>query len=241
MPACQPDLRGKARFTEHVFLGKTRAQLLGVGIIKPLEDAIHVNMYMSQVAAVTFHKLMPLSQPAVGSLCKETPIASASRCRPFSLDALVCHSVQPRGACPKRGLVLQQCKVKCANLISHGWQPLEQPLLVSSKSAFCGVQENGAPAGVGKVSDGDKADVSRFLNRLLGLEPEWQTYLFDFYQAVMEYVVAEAKREGKFEDGIVDFRATSVVLKGAPRVRAPHHDSRCKLVVLPRRLEKVHG
>ena len=79
----------------------------------------------------------------------------------------------------------------------------------------------GAPVGVGKISDVDKTDVSRFLNRLLGLEPEWQAYLFDFYQALLEYTVAEAKREGKYEDGIVDFRATSVVLKGPPKVAEP--------------------
>ena len=80
------------------------------------------------------------------------------------------------------------------------------------------LQENGAPIGVGKIADPDKTDVGRFLNRMLGLEPEWQAYLFDFFQAMLEHTTAEAKREGKYQDGIVDLRATSVVMKGQPRV-----------------------
>ena len=35
---------------ESKFLGKARAQLLGVGLIRPAEDAIHVNLYLSQVS-----------------------------------------------------------------------------------------------------------------------------------------------------------------------------------------------
>ena len=50
MPACEPSAGGSPpQFTESRFFGKARAQLLGVGIIRPLEDAIHVNLYMSQV------------------------------------------------------------------------------------------------------------------------------------------------------------------------------------------------
>ena len=72
--------------------------------------------------------------------------------------------------------------------------------------------------GVGKISDADKQDVGRFLNRLLGLDPEWQAKLFDFFQAMLEHIVAEAKREGRYQDGIVDVKATSVVLKDNPQV-----------------------
>lgn len=32
-----------------VFLGQARAQLLAVGIIRPNDDAIHINQYMQQV------------------------------------------------------------------------------------------------------------------------------------------------------------------------------------------------
>lgn len=71
---------------------------------------------------------------------------------------------------------------------------------------------------MGKIADADKQDVGRFLNRMLGLEPEWQAYLFDLFQAMMEHVVSEAKRDGKYQDGIVDVKATSVELKEPPRV-----------------------
>lgn len=87
-------------------------------------------------------------------------------------------------------------------------------------SALPFAQDNGAPVGVGKVSDADKQDVGRFLNRMLGLDPEWQARLFDFFQAMLEYVVAEARREGRYQDGIVDVKATSVVLKEQPQVRS---------------------
>ena len=35
---------------------------------------------------------------------------------------------------------------------------------------------------------------------------------------MMEHTVAVAKREGRYQDGIVDVKATSVTLKGPPRV-----------------------
>ena len=65
---------------------------------------------------------------------------------------------------------------------------------------------------MGKIADADKQDVGRFLNRLLGLEPLWQCQLFDFFQALMEHGIAQAKKEGKYQDGIVDLRATSITL-----------------------------
>ena len=80
------------------------------------------------------------------------------------------------------------------------------------------LQENGAPPGVGKIADTDKQDVGRFLNRLLGLEPAWQCYFFDFFQALMEHVIAAAKREGKYQDGITDLRATHITMSEPPKV-----------------------
>jgi hypothetical protein len=53
--------------------------------------------------------------------------------------------------------------------------------------------------------------------RLLGLDPEAQAVLFDFYQATLEALTARARKEGALDEGIVDVRAHSVTLAGPPR------------------------
>lgn len=55
--------------------------------------------------------------------------------------------------------------------------------------------------------------------RLLGLEPEVQTCIFDFYQAILEATIAQARREGRYDDGIVDVAGTAISLAEAPQVR----------------------
>jgi hypothetical protein len=56
--------------------------------------------------------------------------------------------------------------------------------------------------------------------RLLGLEPEVQTLIFDFYQAILEATIAQARREGRYDDGIVDVAGTAISLADAPKVWA---------------------
>ena len=70
----------------------------------------------------------------------------------------------------------------------------------------------------GKIADVDKSDVPRFLNRLLGLEPQVQTHIFDFYQAVLENTIEEAKKDGRYNEGIVDVKGTAITLAEMPRV-----------------------
>jgi C-terminal domain on Strawberry notch homologue len=53
--------------------------------------------------------------------------------------------------------------------------------------------------------------------RLLGLEPDAQKHIFDFYQAMLEATIAAARKEGKYDEGIVDVSGTSVTLGAAPR------------------------
>ncbi len=57
------------------------------------------------------------------------------------------------------------------------------------------------------------------IRRLLGLEPEVQTCIFDFYQAILDSTIAQARREGRYDDGIVDVAGTAISLAEAPKVR----------------------
>ena len=53
--------------------------------------------------------------------------------------------------------------------------------------------------------------------RLLGLEPRAQAQVFNFYQACLEATIENAKRDGKYDDGIVDISGTYVTLAEPPR------------------------
>ena len=57
-----------------------------------------------------------------------------------------------------------------------------------------------------------------FMRRLLGLEPEVQECIFDFYQAILEATIAQARREGRYDEGIVDVSGTSITLAEEPQV-----------------------
>lgn len=49
----------------------------------------------------------------------------------------------------------------------------------------------------------DKVDISRFLNRILGMPVDVQNYLFSHFTDTMEDIIDRAKRAGKFEMGIL--------------------------------------
>eukprot|EP00898_Chlorokybus_atmophyticus_P004114 jgi/Chlat1/4703/Chrsp3S00444 len=70
----------------------------------------------------------------------------------------------------------------------------------------------------GKISDNDLTDVPRFLNRLLGLPPETQNMLFSYFEQTFKLIIDAARKEGRFDAGIVDVRAASVELAGEPTV-----------------------
>jgi hypothetical protein len=55
--------------------------------------------------------------------------------------------------------------------------------------------------------------------RLLGLDPDVQACIFDFYQAVLEAIIQQARREGRYDDGIVDVSGTSITLAEEPQAR----------------------
>ena len=54
--------------------------------------------------------------------------------------------------------------------------------------------------------------------RLLGLAPEAQGQVFDLYQAILEASIKQARKEGKYDEGIVDVKGTSITLAAAPQV-----------------------
>ena len=59
--------------------------------------------------------------------------------------------------------------------------------------------------------------------RLLGLDPAAQKHVFDTFQAVLEATVEEARREGNYDEGIVDVAGSSVSLTSPPQtVRTVH-------------------
>ena len=58
--------------------------------------------------------------------------------------------------------------------------------------------------------------VKQFLNRLLGLGTTTQNRTFKHFTAIFDDEIARDKSEGKYDDGVVDLRAGSITLKGAP-------------------------
>lgn len=58
-------------------------------------------------------------------------------------------------------------------------------------------------------------------DRLLGLAPEAQAQIFDLYQAVLEGSIQRARKEGKYDEGIVDVKGTAITLAQPPQVH-PH-------------------
>ena len=43
-------------------------------------------------------------------------------------------------------------------------------------------------------------------------------HIFDFYQAVLENTIETAKRDGKYDEGIVDVKGTSITLAEPQKV-----------------------
>ena len=44
-----------------------------------------------------------------------------------------------------------------------------------------------------------------------------QSCIFDFYQAILDATIAQARREGRYDDGIVDVSGTAISLAEDPR------------------------
>ncbi|CAD7698075.1 unnamed protein product [Ostreobium quekettii] len=68
----------------------------------------------------------------------------------------------------------------------------------------------------GCIPDPDRTNVTHFLNRLLGIVPTFQSELFSWYQEHLDIIVNGAKKEGRYDTGIVDVQATCLELQGDP-------------------------
>jgi hypothetical protein len=67
------------------------------------------------------------------------------------------------------------------------------------------------------VFEKELKDVSRFLNRVLGLRIHLQNLLFAYFVECTQVVVAQAKLEGRYSEGVTDIQASSVTLARPPQ------------------------
>ncbi|XP_072033726.1 uncharacterized protein [Amphiura filiformis] len=66
-----------------------------------------------------------------------------------------------------------------------------------------------------KVSDKEDRNVSKFLNRILGVAVKKQNLIFNYFFESLQATIATAKKEGKYSEGLVDIKASSVEMLGA--------------------------
>jgi hypothetical protein len=69
----------------------------------------------------------------------------------------------------------------------------------------------------GRIAEIDIHDVGRFLNRALGLPPDIQNRIFEYFVSVFDELIRDARKEGQFDSGIVDIRASTIDLSGDPK------------------------
>ncbi|KAJ7530305.1 hypothetical protein O6H91_15G088700 [Diphasiastrum complanatum] len=69
----------------------------------------------------------------------------------------------------------------------------------------------------GRIAEVDMHDVGRFLNRLLGVPPDQQNWMFEYFVNIFDELVNDARKEGQFDSGIVDIKASLIELQGLPK------------------------
>ncbi|EFJ35303.1 hypothetical protein SELMODRAFT_270385, partial [Selaginella moellendorffii] len=83
------------------------------------------------------------------------------------------------------------------------------------RDAFPMDSEDRRPSG--RIAEGDMHDVARFLNRLLGVPPDVQNWLFEYFVTIFDELIHDARKEGQFDSGIVDIKARVIELQGLPK------------------------
>ncbi|KAK3094762.1 hypothetical protein FSP39_005887 [Pinctada imbricata] len=78
------------------------------------------------------------------------------------------------------------------------------------------VEEGALKIGV-NVKDKDQGDVSKFLNRILGLSVLRQNLMFKYFTECMRMTVHNAKQEGRYNEGMLDITAASVEMVAEPK------------------------
>ncbi len=64
----------------------------------------------------------------------------------------------------------------------------------------------------------ENVEVSNFLNRTLGLEPERQNKVFDLFLQNFEHAIQAAKEGGTFDEGVEDIKSPSIKMVEPPKV-----------------------
>ncbi|CAG2225424.1 Protein strawberry notch homolog 2,Protein FORGETTER 1,Protein strawberry notch,Protein strawberry notch homolog 1 [Mytilus edulis] len=67
------------------------------------------------------------------------------------------------------------------------------------------------------LKDSDAGDVSKFLNRILGLSVEKQNLMFNYFTEVLKLTIQNARKEGRYNEGMLDITASSVEMIGEPK------------------------
>ncbi|XP_064614960.1 uncharacterized protein LOC135479136 [Liolophura sinensis] len=82
---------------------------------------------------------------------------------------------------------------------------------------FMGLISEGKVGQIAKVLDKDNGDVGKFLNRILGLSVQRQNLIFNYFCEVMKVMIANARKEGRYNEGLLDIMAASVEMEKEPR------------------------
>ncbi|CAD7704336.1 unnamed protein product [Ostreobium quekettii] len=90
----------------------------------------------------------------------------------------------------------------------------EQPALMLRDIALDLIDPDPA---IGSIPDGERNNVPHFLNRLLGMVPTLQCDLFGWYQEHLDATISRAKKEGRYDTGIVDVQGTRLEMQGPPQ------------------------
>ncbi|KAK3607117.1 hypothetical protein CHS0354_014268 [Potamilus streckersoni] len=68
-----------------------------------------------------------------------------------------------------------------------------------------------------QIREKDAGDVSKFLNRILGLSVKKQNLIFSYFTECMKMTVQNAKKEGRYNEGMLDITAASIEMVGKPK------------------------
>ncbi|KAL8572547.1 hypothetical protein ACOMHN_040451 [Nucella lapillus] len=80
-----------------------------------------------------------------------------------------------------------------------------------------GLVEESTLRNYARVDDKFLSDVGKFLNRILGLPVVKQNLMFSYFTECLEVLVQNAKREGRYDEGLQDITAASIQMVGEPR------------------------
>ena len=72
------------------------------------------------------------------------------------------------------------------------------------------------------ASGKELGNVTRFLNRVLGLPIHRQNFVFNYFLAVLSADIRTAKAEGRYSEGMSDLPASQISFACPPEVRCCH-------------------